>query len=251
MKHVLLAILFVTFPVPGLAASQLQAFTASYSATVNSIPVAGTAERKLTRQSDHVWELTFSAGLPFYHFSEQSRFTLDANNRIQPISYQLKKRLMGKNRRASVAFDWKHKQADSQKDNEHWKLTIQPGDLDKISYQLQLQEDMRQGRKNLDYQVVNKNHRDDYRFLVESEETVRIPLGTIKTICLKRQRDNNKRQTWIWLAKDWNYMLVKLRQSEKNREYVIVLKEASVEGKTLVPARVTENNNKQARRVKS
>ena len=89
MKHVLLATLFVISPVPGLAASQLQGFTASYSTTINSIPVAGTAERKLTRQSDHILELTFNAGLPFYHFSEQSRFTLDANNRIQPISYQL------------------------------------------------------------------------------------------------------------------------------------------------------------------
>ncbi|WP_211825784.1 DUF3108 domain-containing protein [Kistimonas asteriae] len=236
MKHLLLASLLAFAPTTGMAATQAPlAFEASYSATMGNIPMDGTAERKLLRQPDGTWQLTFNAEMLFYSFSEQSRFTLDENNRIQPISYQLKKGALGKDRQASVKFDWKRKQADSREDNDQWELAIQPGDLDKISYQLQLQEDMRQGRKDLHYQVVNEDERDDYQFLVENEETLQTPLGPVKTIRLKMQRDNNKRQTWIWLAKEWNYMLVKLRQVEKNKEYVISLKEASIEGKALEP----------------
>ena len=236
MKHLLLASLLIFTPITGMAATQApQAFEASYSATMGNIPMDGTAERKLVRQPDGTWQLTFNAEMLFYSFSEQSQFTLDENNRIQPISYQLKKGALGKDRQASVKFDWKRKQANSREDNDQWELAIQPGDLDKISYQLQLQEDMRQGRKDLHYQVVNEDERDDYQFLVENEETLQTPLGPVKTIRLKMQRDNSKRQTWIWLAKEWNYMLVKLRQVEKNKEYVISLKEASIEGKALEP----------------
>ena len=245
MKHLLLACLLAFTPITGMAATQApQVFEASYSATMGNVPMDGTAERKLVRQPDGTWQLTFNAEMLFYSFSEQSQFTLDENNRIQPISYQLKKGALGKDRQASVKFDWKRKQADSREDNDQWKLAIHPGDLDKISYQLQLQEDMRQGRKDLHYQVVNENERDNYQFLVENEETLDTPLGPIKTIRLKMQRDNNKRQTWIWLAKDWNYMLVKLRQLEKNKEYVITLKEASVEGKALKPTQTAKNNDK-------
>ena len=234
MKHLLLASLFAILPITGIAATQApQTFEASYSATMGNVPVDGTAERKLVKQPDGTWQLTFNAEMLFYSFSEQSRFKLDENNRIQPISYQLSKGALGKNRQASVNFDWKRKQADSREDNDQWALAIQPGDLDKISYQLQLQEDMRQGRKDLHYLVVNEDERDDYQFLVEKEEILQTPLGEINTVRLKMQRDNNKRQTWIWLAKDWNYMLVKLRQVEKNKDYVINLKSASIDGKSL------------------
>ncbi|MCK5894871.1 MAG: DUF3108 domain-containing protein [Endozoicomonadaceae bacterium] len=222
---------------------ELQAFDASYTVTINNTPMPGTAERKLVKQPDGSWQLTFTSNMLFYNFSEQSRFNLDNNHRIQPISYQQIKGALGNNKQASINFDWQRKQADSRENKEQWKLPIQLGDLDKISYQLQLQEDVRQGRKNLHYQVVNEDDRDDYQFLMENEEILETPLGSIKAVRLKMQRDSH-RQTWIWLAKDWNYMLIKLRQLEKNKEYVITLTEASIGGKPLKPLKPPQTTKK-------
>ena len=49
-----------------------------------------------------------------------------------------------------------------------------------------------------------------------------------------RAPSQNKRVTELWFAKDWDYLLVQLRQVETDgKEYVIVLQEGTVDGKTV------------------
>lgn len=222
---------------------ELQTFEANYIVTMSHIPVSSTAERKLIKQPDGIWQLTFNAEMLFYNLSEESHFRLDNGHRIQPISYRMSKTTLRKNKQVSVDFDWQRKRAGSHKNKSSWQFPIQTGDLDQISYQLQLQEDMRQGRKDLHYQIVNEDKRDDYQFLMEKEEIIETPIGAINTVRLKVQRDQ-KRQTWLWLAKDWNYMLVKLQHSEKNKEYVITLKDAIIGGKELKLPQTVQNNTR-------
>lgn len=49
-----------------------------------------------------------------------------------------------------------------------------------------------------------------------------------------RDPTQSQRKTTLWFAKDWDYLLVRLHQVEKDgKEYLIMLKSGTVDGKTV------------------
>ncbi len=223
------------------AEASIQPYRASYSATLSNIPVDGKAERKLIQNSDGSWTLSFEADMFLYSFSEVSHFRF-TDGLVRPTSYQMKKGPLGKKKTAEVAFDWSKKIADSREDSDRWKVSLKPSDLDQISYQQQLQYDIKSGRKEFSYSVIDEDERDLYTFRIETEEILETPAGKLSTVRLKRVRDNNKRQTWIWLAKDWGDLLVQLKQTEKGKDYIVTLRQATVAGKEITPLAVEKKS---------
>ena len=64
--------------------------------------------------------------------------------------------------------------------------------------------------------------------------------GLIDAIKVERVRDPTKsaRKTVLWFAKDWDFLLVRLHQVEKDgKEYQIMLKEGEVNGRKVVGAK--------------
>ncbi|MNH11691.1 hypothetical protein D3C79_712130 [compost metagenome] len=108
--------------------------------------------------------------------------------------------------------------------------------LDKSTYQLALQHDVAAGKKSVSYQVVDGDEIDTYDFRVLDSEKVTTKAGQVDAIKVERVRDptQSKRTTTLWFAKDWDYLLVQLRQVETDgKEYVIVLQDGSVDGKSV------------------
>ena len=67
-------------------------------------------------------------------------------------------------------------------------------------------------------------------------ESVETMVGTVDAIKVERVRDptQSKRITILWFAKDWDYLLVRLQQVEKDgKEYQIILENGSVNNKTV------------------
>jgi hypothetical protein len=88
----------------------------------------------------------------------------------------------------------------------------------------------------MSYQVVDGDEVETYDFRVLGEEVVRTKAGLIDAIKVERVRDptQSSRKTILWFAKDWEFLLVRLHQVEKDgKEYQIMLKEGSVDGKTV------------------
>jgi F420-0:gamma-glutamyl ligase-like protein len=82
--------------------------------------------------------------------------------------------------------------------------------------------------------VVDGDEIETYDFRVLGEEVVRTKAGLIDAIKVERVRDptQSARKTVLWFAKDWGHLLVRLHQVEKDgKEYQIMLKEGTVEGK--------------------
>ncbi|MNT99427.1 hypothetical protein D3C72_2422670 [compost metagenome] len=66
------------------------------------------------------------------------------------------------------------------------------------------------------------------------EERVNTKAGVVDAIKVERVRDptQSSRKTVLWFAKDWDFLLVRLHQVEKDgKEYQIMLKEGEVAGK--------------------
>ena len=85
------------------------------------------------------------------------------------------------------------------------------------------------------YQVADGGRLKTYTFEVLGEETLDTPTGKLSTIKIKRLRNHGKRVTYLWLAIDWNYMLVRLQQKESDgKQYEINLTAATLNGQSVV-----------------
>jgi hypothetical protein len=84
------------------------------------------------------------------------------------------------------------------------------------------------------YDIVDRKRLKQYRFELLGEELVETPIGKLNTVKLKRLRkEGSPRETIIWLAKDWDFLLTKIHQKENGKSYEIILSEGELAGKPI------------------
>lgn len=194
-----------------------------------------TVTHSLNQLDDGNYQMRFRAEAWFGSVEETSILRWDKEkSRVIPLHYQYKRRGVGRNRDAELTFDWDKQTVTNNVQNTSWKMDINQHVQDKLSYQLQLQQDLLDGKKKFVYQIADGGRLKDYGFEVVGEEKLTTPLGTFDTVKVKRSRENeDERSTYAWLAKEWNYLLVSMQQSEKKETYTINLNKAILDGKEI------------------
>lgn len=231
MRRALLLVLAL-LSLPAFAES-LKPFSASYTADWKQVPISGTAERSLQRLEDGRWQLSFEASMLVASLTEQSTFRIE-NDAFLPLTYRYERSGLGKSKQVEQDFDWSTKQVLGNDRGTPVRFPLNRGLQDKSTYQLTLQHDVAAGKQSMSYQVVDGDEIETYDFRVLGEEVVRTKAGLIDAIKVERVRDptQSSRKTVLWFAKDWGNLLVRLHQVEKDgKEYQIMLKEGTVEGK--------------------
>ncbi len=218
-----------------LMAAELQPFSASYTADWKQLPFSGTAERSLKLQDDGTWKLDFSASMLVAGLNETSWLSL-SNDDVLPHKYRYSRKGLGKSKKIKQDFDWNTQRVTGSDRGEPINATLLQGVQDKSSYQLALQRDIAEGKTSMTYQVMDGDEIDTYDFRVLGEERVDTVVGSVDAIKVERVRDptQSKRITILWFAKDWDYLLVRLQQVEKDgKEYQIILESGTVNSKTV------------------
>lgn len=231
-RALMLAVTLLALPVQAFEAKP---FSVSYTADWTSVPVSGSAKRILERQADGSWKLDFEASMLVTNFSEQSTFKIEGDT-LLPQHYQLKRTGLGRSKQIEHHFDWTNKQVTGTDQGDAVKLPLNRGLLDKSSYQIALQHDVAAGKRSMSYQIVDGDEIETYDFRVLGEEKVDTKVGQVDAIKVERVRDptQSKRQTTLWLAKKWDYLLIRLRQIEKDgKEYQIVLEQGTLGGQAI------------------
>mgnify|MGYP003601020236 CR=1 FL=1 len=221
--------------IPAVQAADFQPFTASYTADWKQLPMSGSAERSLTKNSDGNWTLNFKASMMIASLTETSTFKVE-NNSLLPLTYTFERGGLGKAKKVNLDFDWATKMVTGTENKDPVKLPLISGMLDKSTYQLALQRDVAAGKKSMSYQVVEGEDVDTYDFRVLGPEKVETKAGSIDAIKVERVRDptKNKRTTVMWFAPKWDSLLVRLQQVETDgKEYNIMLLDGTVGGKTV------------------
>lgn len=230
MRPSLLKILPLLLSSP-LVLADLQPYEVQYSASMAGIPVNGDATRSFTLLDNGQYLLKSTADLVLVNMKTESQGFMQQP--LRPVRYSYKQGGFGKKRTRSAQFDWDKQTVSSHKNDKHWQLPLKQATFDELSYQAQLRYDLSKGKTELNYQVVDDDELDQFRFSVVAEEMLETPLGTLKTVRVKRLRDNNKRVTEIWFASELNYLPVQLRQLEKSKEYRLEIKSARLNGQQL------------------
>lgn len=237
----LVAALLLVVATPAWAKpADLPFFSAEYDATIKGIKIKAT--REFRPLPNDLTELHFSASSWLASLNESSQFAWD-EGRIRPIRFTYRRKTIGKTRHKQLTFDWPNSQIIStNKDTTH-VIAIQEQVLDRLNFQLQLQYDMLQGKQAEErdseqtqaaYLIADKDRIKAYQFEVLGEELINTPLGELQTLKLKVVRENQKRVTYLWLAKDWYNLLARLEQHEDgNKEFEIQLTAGTVDGKAV------------------
>ena len=233
MPRVLLMLLaLLALPVQAL---ELKPFSASYTADWKQVPISGTAGRSLKALDNGRWELDFEASMLVASLKETSTLRMESDAFL-PLTYRFDRSGLGKSKQVELDFDWTEKQVLGNDRGEPVRFPLNRGLMDKSTYQLVLQHDVAAGKQSVSYQVIDGDEIETYDFCVLGEERVRTKAGLIDAIKVERVRDptQSSRKTVLWFAKDWNYLLVRLHQVEKDgKEYQIMLKDGQVDGRTV------------------
>jgi hypothetical protein len=211
-------------------------FTADYNATWTGgwFPINVDAQRSLRYQEDGSAVLTFAADSVIAGLEETSTFRF-SDTVIQPLQYRYLRTGLFKEPDRNQLFNWQKKyiiDVDDQTVFEgHWHDQVQ----DNLSYHLQASIDLKQGKIQFTYPVFDRKKIKEFKFQMLGVETLNTQVGKIRTVKVEQiEKNKSKNKTYIWFAKDYDFLLVRLQQKQKDGQmYQIDLTAAYINGKTL------------------
>jgi len=211
------------------SAADLRSFDATYETSYKFMTARG--ERKLDALPDGRWKMQNNARVMMVNVVERSTFKLVDGN-VNSLTYDFINPL-SEDRSLSLAFDWNDNNATNL--GSKIKIPLAPGVYDKLSYQVQMQLDVcanpdKFAGKN--YTLVDRNKLKTYRVELVGREVSKTPAGMLTTIHLKQFRPEKRdgKDTQIWLAADWQCLLVRLDQFDGGELISLKLVNAKVGG---------------------
>jgi hypothetical protein len=211
------------------AGATLKPYSAQYLTKTRGISL--TLDRKLVRQASSSYTLTNGGSKLVVGFQETSVFKVESS-RVIPGSYVYQGTgLM--NRRREVQFT---PGADTVRSlyKENWyDLPYTDNTFDRMSQQeqvrLMLMEDDTP-KESVTVTVADGKRVKDYQLDFVAEETLKTPMGQIKTLHFERLHDDPDRKSDTWLAPAWDYLMVKAVHIEDGSPVEINLTKASIGG---------------------
>lgn len=207
---ILLLILFFISPIQGFCAvikpnNDLKVSKATYNLYWHGIKVGKSIHTVRKTNTDHFWvEWTSKPLISFLPFKsyEKSEFYLK-NYQIYPVQYIYNTQEKKKRKSGEIHFN---------------QIASLPNKAqDKISLYFQLRQDLFLQKKNFSYTVIEPERIKTYTFKIIGETNLKTPLGVLKTIQVEHISSNQERLTKFWLAKDLDYLIIKLQQVKKGK----------------------------------
>lgn len=156
-----------------------------------------------------------------YNATETSVF-IQKKNQLFPLNYiyEIVEKTVKK---GETIFDWNNKKIQLRREhNPTAELNLPENLHDQITEHLQLrlhlQEDLKKGgiKSSYRYSVIDQDTIKSYQFNLVGEEILKTPLGELSAVKFEHISQNQKRTTTIWLARDLNFLLIKLQQMRKD-----------------------------------
>ncbi|GGW49265.1 DUF3108 domain-containing protein [Alishewanella tabrizica] len=181
----------------------------------------GSAKRFLHKKDD-IYEMGYSSDISWLVFSdkrsETSTFSF-TNGQLRPLHYVMKRSGTGANRHYEFTLDWQNQQLFTGKKPQLKAITWQDNWLDPLSYHQQLVLDLKAGKTQFSYDVLNRDgNSKTYHYAVVAEEPLALPFGTVRALRIARVEENSDKQVLAWVAPSLDYMLVRLWRGEDNVE---------------------------------
>ncbi len=150
---------------------------------------------------------------------EEAYFVL-ADNAMLSQSYELIDGSESGENDTEIRFDWDAGVAASRYEQEEANLTLSDNVYDRITADIVIIGDLRNGREPRTLRIAEKNQIRDYTFTPQGREQVKVPAGTFDTVKYLRQRPGSSRSTMIWYAPEIGYLPVRMEQLKRGKTNV-------------------------------
>lgn len=224
---------------PADCQSKISPYHATYSAKFSGLNI--NAVQKLEEIEPGIYRESLKAKNFIGSVNEQSTFQLTADHQLLPTKYSYTRSVFGRDRSEVQDFDWQTSKVQYQKGgNAKTELNIEPGVLDMITHRLQLRRDLIAGKQVFSYPVISRGKLKQYDYKVVSEQILQTAIGPLNTVKVDRVIDDIEKTVSVWLATDWDYLIVKLQQSKGKDGHHLELKGAVINNKTITPLAKTD-----------
>jgi hypothetical protein len=212
--------------------AQPQSFNGVYKAHYGLLALKG--RQQVTSMGEGRWSITNSAEILSVEVSENATFVVK-DAQVSPLHYEFVNPFR-KSRSVKLDFDWPNLQAVEHVAKETTK--IKQHVFDTLSYQMQMQIDACANAESFgvkQYSVVDNGRLKIYQVDMEGPVDVETELGVLETLNLRQYRPGkqDEKQIVIWLAKDWQCVLVRMEFHEDDEIYTVQLVEGVVAGKAM------------------
>ncbi len=166
---------------------------------------------------------------------ESSQIVWHDTRNLRPVRYIHKRKGLGHAHDKNLVFEPDSDRVTNLLKPEAPPLGISPRTHDKLSYQIQMRLDlMRNPDLDLvEYEVTNGIRNRTYRFRRLGDEVLSTPLGRLNTVKFQREDDDDESVVYVWMARDWDYLLVRVDQRKKpgGKLESLVLNRATIGGR--------------------
>ncbi|HOY71014.1 MAG TPA: DUF3108 domain-containing protein [Methylotenera sp.] len=119
-----------------------------------------------------------------------------------------------KNKTYRAEFDWQSKQLSLHNAKGSQTLALTEGTQDLLSFMYQFM--FLQPLQKTQMTITNGKKVGEYSYSFEGEEVIETKIGTLNTVHLLRASGESDKKTELWLALDYQYVPVKIRETEKD-----------------------------------
>ncbi|MBT3428243.1 MAG: DUF3108 domain-containing protein [Gammaproteobacteria bacterium] len=214
-------------------------FKVTYKADYMGLPISAKGIRQLEVAASGQYLLKSSATSLFADVEEISAFQLQ-NGTARPEAYRYQRTGLGKNKKVQLRFDWLANTVTDLLNNTQFPLEPGSTTSDKLLYQFQLQADLLRAARQqtlpegFEYTVFDEGRLKQYQFQIVGKEMLSTKLGQIKTWKIKRSNSATDRSTTLWMAPEYEFMLVRFEQTGKdNKGFSLMIEEAQLGGETI------------------
>mgnify|MGYP000692879052 CR=1 FL=1 len=184
--------------------------------------------RELQQSTDQRWQLSDSAKILFFSLEERVDVELH-DQRIIPLHYRYRQG-PGKSRDQDIHYDWAKATASVELHDKTRSVELDQASYDKLSLQLQLRLDLLSGRleQAQSYRLVDRGRVKYYRIETIEEEMLTIGKRQIQAVKLRQSTEGKNKETFIWVAPDLDYLIVKIVHEDDDERYEMRLESATL-----------------------
>ncbi len=221
-------LLFISTATLSLAASALPAaFNATYSVSKGGLTL-GEMKTSLSYQgkSYKYYKATKSTGLVSWLSGDKITENTQGSfrgNLLEPSSYLYHHKSRRKDRKDQLKFINRQLVKGAYK-GKAYEVKIPHGTIDRATLELALARDVAAKKKTLSYSVIERGKLKSYHLHRQGTEKITVHDKEYTAIKLVISRKGTDRKTTFWLAKELDYMPVKINHVEKGDSIVTLLK---------------------------
>jgi hypothetical protein len=230
----LLTVILLLGSAQGAYAFDFPPYEAVYKTKLNGFNVK---IKRRVQVSESQVSISVDAKRFWFGFHEDSVLVDNRDGVLVPATYDQKRTGVSKKHDKELVFNWTDSTVlDSLKPDKS-PLAVDRPTYDKLSYQTQMRLDLMRDPdlQHLEYCVTNGTRNRVYSLDRLGEEIVDTPLGKLRTIRWERTGDDDERQVLVWVAADWDFLLVRIDQTKlpDGKTERLILQSAKIAGESV------------------